>query len=686
MAIRIVNINTNNVINSGDTVAIQLEDCNPVELFGDLSEGLNAYPLEHVAWDLATNIWTVRIPSAPAGPAYTLNVRFNDAGAVVPDGPSGFTYVLTMSTVIEPDYTPSILAKGASKVDPVTGVTLVRVSDASTDLQQASQAVNGYSRYSQENSNQTLIIVQGTNSTSSTIIEKATGNVVAYLAYDDTGQGTRTLGMAHEMRWDKTGAHPNRIYYRNGTGLYQIDDVTQNDNTNRSNPTRSLIKDFTSEITWPAAATGADKKIYNDQEGDCSLDCDHWAFMAAYYEGGNWRVCTIVHYQISTGAVHTLSPADLAGAPTGTYQIDGGGFKTLDSIKTNDYFPRRPNMVEVSPLGTGLLIHTGRSYAGWHEEFAGTWFDGAYLWPLDLNWAASTPFRICISETHSGWAWAADGRELFVAQDNRRDVLCATYIAGANKGYGLDSGAVPGDDAGAGTIDFAIHADLSYTGFHFAQMPQSKPGFILASTYDNSDDWADDQLIMFAIAPIAESPVVWRVSPIYSKYAGSYWDETPASMSLDGQSVYCSGNWGVSDGASNEVYRYELEPTWWTDLGGSSSVGAGGAGDTTAPVLSVPAALSIEFVNGGSGIPHNDTTLVNWLALASATDNVDGSVVVNNNLAALANPLPAASHTITFTTVDAAGNVSSATSIVTVAETPALGESIEIIIPTIEVI
>lgn len=460
--------------------------------------------------------------------------------------------------VIDPDLSGGVPAKGVPFVDPTTGCTVTRVVDSSTDMQQSTQSMNGYSRYSQENSDGTLFLAQGANSTSSTILSRETGNVVAYLAYDDSGTNTHSIGMAHEMRWDKTGNHPNRMYFVQGTKFYMIDDVTQNNNVTRANPTRSVIKDFIDVVTWPAAAAGKSKKVYNDQEGDCSLDCDHWAFMAAYYDNSNWRCCAIIHYQISTDTVNIMYPSDLAGS-------------NLDAFKNDPYFPKRPNMVEISPLASGIVIHTGRSWIGWNDSTLNTWFDGPFLWPLDFDWATTPPLKISIDETHSGWAWAEDGRELFVSQDNRRDRLIAVYITGENKGYPLPWNTAPSDDSGPGCIDFAMHIDLSWTGFHFSQMPRSKPGWIMVSTYSNGNKAMDDQLIMFQIKPLEENPVYWRICPMYSLYTGNYFDEAPGSINMDGTAIYISQNWGSGNTSSNELYRYDLPSDWLTHLNGGNT-------------------------------------------------------------------------------------------------------------------
>jgi len=454
--------------------------------------------------------------------------------------------------VINPNMPTAMPDKWVNVEDPTTGTRLTRVTDSSTDMQLSTQALNGSSRWSQENADGSLYIAFGSDLSSSTVLRKTTGAVVAYLASDDSGADASTLGLEHEVRWDKTGNHANRVYFRSGMSLYQIDDVTQNVNADRSNPTRSVIKDFSSLIDWPAGTEAFDKKIFNGQKGDSSLDSDHWAFMAAYNDGGTWRIRAIVHYQISTDTTHILYPSDLIGS-------------SLDSTQaTSDYFTRQPSAVGISPLATGIVVHVARSDTGVFEDLADTWLDGTHLWPLDLDWRASNPFKISISDTNSGWCWSADGREMFTYLDDRRDMLCATYISGAYKGYSLPNTAVPGQDPGVGTIDFARHIDLAYTEIHFSQMPQSKPGWVLLSTYDTSDEWADDQLMMFEVVDHNSSPNWWRVSPMYSKYSGQAFDEAPASMSLDGNSIYVSQNWGTSDGASNEVFRYDLPEDWQT--------------------------------------------------------------------------------------------------------------------------
>ncbi len=94
-----------------------------------------------------------------------------------------------------------------------------------------------------------------------------------------------------------------------------------------------------------------------------------------------------------------------------------------------------------------------------------------------------------------------------------------------------------------------------------------------------------------------------------------------------------------------------------------------GASDTTAPVVTAPAPLTVECSTTG-GTPTSNAAIQAWLASASATDNVDGSVAVSNNLVSGLCAVGTTT-TVTFSATDAAGNAGSATSTITVVDTAA---------------
>ena len=88
--------------------------------------------------------------------------------------------------------------------------------------------------------------------------------------------------------------------------------------------------------------------------------------------------------------------------------------------------------------------------------------------------------------------------------------------------------------------------------------------------------------------------------------------------------------------------------------------------DTTPPVLSVPAPITVE-AEGPSGTPVTQSDVTDFLTGATATDNFDSAPVVTNDVTSSDFPLGAT--VVTFTATDAEGNFSADTSTVTVQDT-----------------
>lgn len=90
-------------------------------------------------------------------------------------------------------------------------------------------------------------------------------------------------------------------------------------------------------------------------------------------------------------------------------------------------------------------------------------------------------------------------------------------------------------------------------------------------------------------------------------------------------------------------------------------------GDTTAPVVTAPTDLTITISSDSPGVFHTNTTLVNWIATATAADAVDGTITtITTNLSTKANPLPTGATTLIFSATDVAGNTGTDTAVVTV--------------------
>ena len=432
---------------------------------------------------------------------------------------------ITNNYVISKDRIPasygSIPKKGESRIDPITGSKITRLTDAQ-ELAESKDALIVYSRYSPENTNGELFLVHGRNSSSSWVFERKTLKLVNALSHSDG----KSIGEVNEIRWDSSGDYPYRIYYVKGMALYKIDDVR------KTNLKSELIKDFS--LIVPNA-----KKIYNDVEGNSSDDNNRWAWMAVHYDGTTNIVDAFISYEISTDKTYLLKAEDLANSELSHYSE-----KNLP----------RPNMVEISPNGSGLVLHYARAWGdknyGSRPEDIGTWFDGPHIWPLDFDYANKEPIKISIDATHSGWAFEKDSlEELFVSQNNRTDKFDAVSIV-----QGFEK-----------RIEIARHKDFGWgTGFHYAKMPRNRSGWILVSSYSKSssdEGWGRNQLLMIQLKELEQQPIIWRIGHSYNKYTGDYRSEAAAAINTQGNRIYLSANWGGKLDHL-EVFLIELPDDW----------------------------------------------------------------------------------------------------------------------------
>ncbi len=72
----------------------------------------------------------------------------------------------------------------------------------------------------------------------------------------------------------------------------------------------------------------------------------------------------------------------------------------------------------------------------------------------------------------------------------------------------------------------------------------------------------------------------------------------------------------------------------------------------TAPVITPPSDTEIEFIYGLGGLAKDDSTLVSWLASATAVDDYDTGLVPSGDVSALADPIPAGTYTVSFAVTD----------------------------------
>jgi len=475
-----------------------------------------------------------------------------DAGVATPGGGGTSAYKLlttrpqTGTTPIVFTFDGTLPAKNSSVVEPTTGATVRRLTDASIDTPNGGHLAHYYSRYSAENFTGEYVFV-GTAGKGTRIVRRS--DATSTLAPIDGGKDMYDF---HEPRWHMTAAHPYRLYYRDGTKFWMIDDVRDAARTTK------LIKDFEGIIDWGTQAT-SQKWLYNDQEGNSSHDSDHWAWMAAYYINNTFAVRAYVHYQVSTDTVHLLYPKDLAGmarAPAGE--------------SARETFSYRPNMVEMTPDGSGVLLHNSRAYPGNNDRYIGTNFEAPYVWPVDFKPSTYAPFRVGADATHSGWA-KVGGAWGLVQQDNRRDFLTWVPISGPRKGYGAEGQLNPtsANVNAAGIVDFYQANDYANDspGFHFGATGDALDGWTMVSTYGNTSSTikgSSNALLIVQIKPYTQAPTVWHVAPCFNIWPTNNkqdFNECPAAMSMDGTRIHFPADW---EGRLNHVEEFEVAlPTDW---------------------------------------------------------------------------------------------------------------------------
>jgi hypothetical protein len=455
--------------------------------------------------------------SAPTILAFTVTVTDNQGATAmdslivtVNDSPAvtGYRYLVQHTSFIAPEY-GSTPAKFGTTTHSVTGATLKRLTDSSESSAALKGSLVVYSRFSPTNSAKNKLLIHGEDSTSAWVVDLGTGANLRTLKHSDGSD----LGEVNELRWDGSGAFPNRLYYVKDLGFHQLDVGTGGS---------TLVRDFTAVAGGPYP-NGA--YLLNDVEGDASNDSRYWCWMVLEVtNSGPYEVRRILIYDKQTDAV-------LGMATPAT-------FGKIGSIP-------RPNMVEISPLGTKAVIHFDRAYAGNRDEDIGTALDGPHAWPLTLT---GTPVKVAVDATHSGWSLDASGAEWFVSQNNRTDYIEARKLSDGT------------------TINLLYHGDLGWNnGFHFGKF-HSKRGWAFVSTYSNSNtDVADNQLFMVKLQDLSAGVVMQRVAPTHIDYPGNdaYRNEGPAALSVDGNSLYWTCNWGGRF-SFREVVAIDLPNDWDT--------------------------------------------------------------------------------------------------------------------------
>lgn len=397
-----------------------------------------------------------------------------------------------------------------------------------------------------------------------------------------------------ELRWD--AYDDNILYYVSGCTFRQY---------NLSTGTTSLIHDFTDiEPTCTVAM--------NDVEGDSSMNSRYWAFMLLQgttikdwvtydkttntilgkmnvtkynsfggnytslprpnmidispngdkvvpLNGYNWgqtkwwsedwaqynNTIWYANYSTSGNILSSVYENDTSTSYTLTNENNGNPNTTLTS-SSKALYDRTNNKIYVwTSDGASPNTHLIKTDYGSRSNDVNTPFNGVWAWDLTFTNASG---KLCVDETHSGWAWSQTGDEMFICQDNKRDWLTATNMSGYR-------------------LDIIYHGDIGWgNGFHFGRIYNTDiKGWIQVPTYASwaDTDWGDNIIFMMELKNNTNHPRIWRIANNYNNWSGIYEREGNAPMSADGQTIFISSAWINGTQPKNDVYKVELPYQWW---------------------------------------------------------------------------------------------------------------------------
>ncbi|MEY4750857.1 MAG: hypothetical protein RIQ60_3071 [Pseudomonadota bacterium] len=479
-------------------------------------------------------------------------------------------------------YPATYPTKGSSITDPATGFVSTRVADRSeligdyaaatpTTVKSAISAIV-YSRYTPSNTTGEYVLVHGDNSTSAWIYRVVDSRMMTILRFNPAlGQTSRALGEVNELRWDYSGAHPYRLYFVGrsipkaqgkgenvGMSFYYVDF----DPANGTHAAPVLVRDFSADFP---TASYPNAELMNDVEGDSSNDSRYWAWQVMNTSlGSGFKPYAVFTYDKTNNAVLGKLQRSCTGV--------AAPCTVINTPATAAPYLTRPNMVEMSPLGSRVIVHWDRAYTGNNAADAGSTADG----PKGFAPNFSDPIRIGSGAQHSGWAWSAAGTELFVYQNSTNDWIEAVDITTATSaGCSLITIADNKYTCGTKLISQPTLAADFNIGFHFGKIyDRSKRGYAYMSTYNGDhNDWGKNQELLVAVRDgSAATPLFIRLGSTYNT-TFDYRSEGSGALSFDGKTIWATANWVGSDISTfptlltrGDVLRVQLPPNLWSLL------------------------------------------------------------------------------------------------------------------------
>ena len=341
-----------------------------------------------------------------------------------------------------------------------------------------------------------------------------------------------------EYRWDYSGQHPNRLYWRSHKKLLYTDakSIPNGKILEENNPINTLVHNFENDREIIEAGTKLSDEIWNRAviaNGDAGVpseDSRYWVF-ALYTAGGNGKT----YYRIF---VYDKSEDKVISAKN----VEGGYV----------------NEVYMSPDGNYVYVgFNAKSPYNDSQSLGGGW-----IYKRDFSNWADPKFFMCSIPPHTNWVYDAQGFVGMIYQDNQTDYLTFKRAL----------------DGKEWKLRYALEgegADWGRGGKHFGAMPgPERKGWALVTTYtvkhNDHKGWEDDAMYLIEIDENktyeGKKPIVWRLATLNNDSTIDYYRKHPnASMNYSGTKVWFGSDWNTP-GGKMDVYRIDLPANWWNDL------------------------------------------------------------------------------------------------------------------------
>ena len=291
----------------------------------------------------------------------------------------------------------------------------------------------------------------------------------------------------------------------------------------------TVIKDFARDpVISPIIDQGNVYRITMMDEGESSIDKRYWAF---YLQGNE---------QVDYNQLYIFTWDKPTDSVLGLYKIAANETK-LD-------------WVGMSPLGNWVLI-------------GGDYDNGGNLAGLTMANKELTQFhRLDYTTAHSDVGLDQAGNEVVIMQNTMTDYIDLIPIDLKTKPI-LEAGGSYDNTNRTPLVRLFYSNESAYGMQSGVHISCNVPGYCVVSTFIEpglqEKNWLDRTIILIKLD--RQNPEACYLAKLYTT-AGSYWEETQASVSNDGSKIVWASNWGQNVG-NEQVFLMQLDmPSDWKEL------------------------------------------------------------------------------------------------------------------------